>query len=126
MSFRTQEIDLHGTYPDEVEYSLGNALRDARLSGVTELTIIHGKGEGILRGAVLSALSRFKKDILTIYPEEGFVRLSLKLPEKLKKPYRSENVNLSQKAKDIPENNLEEKRELGKKRYLKRIQRGIK
>lgn len=126
MGFRSLEIDLHGIYPDEVDYSLGNALRDAKFSGITELTIIHGKGEGILRGAVLSALTRFKKEILAIHPQDGFLRLSLRCCEKNKKIYQSQNVQLPSPSGETPWEGVEEKRERGRKRYLKRLRRGLK
>lgn len=48
----TTEVDLRGQAADEALLSLDRFLDSARLSGVDQLTVIHGKGTGTLRAAV--------------------------------------------------------------------------
>ncbi|NLG86634.1 MAG: endonuclease MutS2 [Firmicutes bacterium] len=46
------EIDLRGLTSDDAEYNLSKYLDDARLAGLHQIRIIHGKGTGTLRQTV--------------------------------------------------------------------------
>lgn len=50
-------LDLRGSYPEEVEDKLFEFLNDAKINGLHQLTIIHGKGTGKLRQEVRRLLS---------------------------------------------------------------------
>ncbi len=50
------EVDLRGMTADEAEYTLGSYLDTAFLAKLNSVTIIHGKGTGILRKTVHSYL----------------------------------------------------------------------
>ena len=52
------EVSLRGQTVEEAFESLDRYLDDARLQGWTEVRIVHGKGEGILRRAVGEYLTR--------------------------------------------------------------------
>ena len=58
------EIDLRGMASDEAILELDKYIDNAVLSGITTITIIHGKGTGVLRKAVQSYL-RSHKNIKT-------------------------------------------------------------
>ena len=58
------EIDLRGMSSDEAIMELDKYIDNAVLSGITTVTIIHGKGTGVLRAAVHSYL-RSHKNIAT-------------------------------------------------------------
>lgn len=54
----TTELDLRGQTADEAVMNLDRFLDSALLSGVDQLTVIHGKGTGVLRTAVQQHLKR--------------------------------------------------------------------
>lgn len=54
------EIDLRGMASDEALLELDKYLDDAVISGISTVTIIHGKGTGVLRKAVQSHLRKHK------------------------------------------------------------------
>ena len=58
------EIDLRGMASDEALLELDKYIDNAVLSGITTITIIHGKGTGVLRKSVQSYL-RSHKNIKT-------------------------------------------------------------
>ena len=45
-------LDLRGMYADDACFALDKFLDEAKRSGLTTLTVIHGKGTGVLRRAV--------------------------------------------------------------------------
>jgi DNA mismatch repair protein MutS2 len=51
-------LDIRGVYPSEVQNQIEKFLYDSYLSGLHEVSIIHGKGTGKLRDAVKNALKR--------------------------------------------------------------------
>lgn len=53
MTFLKSRVDLHGMNVDEALWVLGDKIDKAFISGVHTLEIIHGKGTGTLRRAVL-------------------------------------------------------------------------
>ncbi len=53
-----QEVDLRGMTVEEGIMELDNFIDSALLSGITLLTVIHGKGTGVLRKAVQERLKR--------------------------------------------------------------------
>lgn len=53
MTMLSSRIDLHGKNVDEALWELGAKIDDAFMSGVHQLEIIHGKGTGTLRKAVV-------------------------------------------------------------------------
>ena len=48
----SSQVDIRGTNVDEAVEVLGKFLDDAAIAGLTEVTIIHGKGTGMLRKGV--------------------------------------------------------------------------
>ena len=50
------EVDLRGMASDEAILELDKYIDNAVLSGITTVTIIHGKGTGVLRKAVQAHL----------------------------------------------------------------------
>ncbi|MBQ9354092.1 MAG: Smr/MutS family protein [Clostridia bacterium] len=54
------EIDLRGMASDEAILELDRYIDSAVLSGITSVTIIHGKGTGVLRKSVQSYLKGHK------------------------------------------------------------------
>lgn len=54
------EIDLRGMASDEGILELDRFISDALMSGLTQITIIHGKGTGVLRAAVHKFLKSHK------------------------------------------------------------------
>lgn len=46
------QVDIRGTNVDEAVEVLGKFLDDAAIAGLTEVTIVHGKGTGMLRNGV--------------------------------------------------------------------------
>ena len=53
-----QELDIRGMAVDEALPEVDKFLDDAMLSGLSEVSIIHGKGTGVLRAGVQEALRR--------------------------------------------------------------------
>lgn len=67
-------VDLRGMDSEEAEYTVDKYLDDASLSGLTEVTIIHGKGTGVLRTVINEMLKRHvhvKSHRLGAYGEGG-------------------------------------------------------
>ena len=56
MLFRS--VDLRGMDSEEATYTADKYLDDACMSGLSEVTIIHGKGTGVLRTAINDMLKR--------------------------------------------------------------------
>lgn len=54
-------LDLRGMYADDACFALDKYLDEAKRSGLTTLTIIHGKGTGVLRKAVGDFLKNDKR-----------------------------------------------------------------
>jgi DNA mismatch repair protein MutS2 len=52
------ELDLHALTVDEALTLIHGYLNDACLAGLKEVRIVHGKGTGILRQAVMRELKR--------------------------------------------------------------------
>ncbi len=52
------ELDLRGQMADEAIMNVDQFIDSALLSGIEQLTIIHGKGTGALRAAVQQHLKR--------------------------------------------------------------------
>jgi len=51
-------LDLHTFRPEEIGDLVREYLREARLAGLSEVRIVHGKGSGALRRGVLALLQR--------------------------------------------------------------------
>ena len=59
MTRRVQsELDIRGYASDDGVYEVDNFIDSALMSGITLVTIIHGKGTGVLKNAVRSHLKR--------------------------------------------------------------------
>ena len=56
----SMSLDLRGMASDEALIELGDYLDDASRAGLTEVTVIHGKGTGKLRDAVQNELRHNK------------------------------------------------------------------
>lgn len=48
----TDELDLHGFFPEQVPEMLGEFLENARRLGIEEVRIAHGKGKSVMRRLV--------------------------------------------------------------------------
>ena len=59
MSHFSLTLDLRGKRGEEVYGILDHYLNDALLTGATEVKILHGKGDGILRNLVREQLRRY-------------------------------------------------------------------
>ena len=57
----THELDLRGKRADEAMGLLEEFMDDAFLSGASSLTIVHGKGDGILRQLVRNQLKGYQQ-----------------------------------------------------------------
>ena len=55
------KIDLHGFDRDTARVRVNDFVEEAYLVGYDEILFIHGIGEGIVKNAVLDALSKNKK-----------------------------------------------------------------
>ncbi len=134
-----RKVDLHGLYPDEVDFVLSPIIEEAFRLGQTEITVIHGKGEGVLRQAVQKVISRLRHLILSVQRGEevmeggeGWLRISLKYKEIKRSILRSKSTfptvfqtyPLQPKKNPIPDlSEVIEKRERGREKYQRRMQR---
>ena len=50
------EIDLHSFAPADIRSVVDEYLREARAAGLTEVRLVHGRGRGVQRAIVQSAL----------------------------------------------------------------------
>lgn len=136
MGIGGRRIDLHGLYPDQVDFVLSPVLEAAFRAGQTEITIIHGKGEGVLRQAVQQVLSRQRHLILSVERGEevleggeGWMRVSLKYKEINRSSPHTKYTKSSLLAKKataltLPDfSKVLEKRERGKEKYLRRVKK---
>ncbi len=57
----TMELDIRGKSADEGVYEMEAFIDNAIMSGLSMITIIHGKGTGILRSAIHQRLKRMKQ-----------------------------------------------------------------
>jgi len=53
----TDELDLHGFFPEQTRRMVPDFLENAAQLGLDEVKIIHGKGKGKMKAAVLRILS---------------------------------------------------------------------
>ncbi|MBM3319193.1 MAG: Smr/MutS family protein [Candidatus Eisenbacteria bacterium] len=69
----TDDLDLHGLFPEQVPEILDEFLRNARALGIREVRIAHGKGKSVLRGAVWEFLEKhpFVIDFRQAPPDRG-------------------------------------------------------
>ncbi len=74
LEFRTDaqtRVDLRGMYADQATLEVENAISEALMSPIREITIVHGKGTGALRSAIQRmlkshpAVARFRDGRLT-------------------------------------------------------------
>ncbi len=132
-SMSRREIDLHGLYCEQAESILEREIVSSYSSGVTELVIIHGKGTGALREAVLKTLYAHKDKWVDIIKGEetkeigdsGFLKVRIKYKEIVVNKYepRKKSTKIKQKEGFSFFEKLSEKREKGKQRYLKMMNR---
>ena len=135
MGIAGRKVDLHGLYPDEVDFVLSPIIEEAYRLGQTEITVIHGKGEGVLRQAVQKVISRLRHLILSVQRGEevlsggeGWLRISLKYKEinrhaSIAKPPKPSSIPKSSKHSPLDLSKVIEKRELGRGKYRRRMQR---
>jgi len=74
MNMVSSSVDLRGMDSEEAIYTADKYLDDAYLAGLGEVTIIHGKGTGVLRKAITNMLKRHphvKSYRIGIYGEGG-------------------------------------------------------
>ena len=57
----TMELDIRGKASDEGVYEMEAFIDSAIMSGISMVTIIHGKGTGVLRAAIHQRLKRMKQ-----------------------------------------------------------------
>jgi hypothetical protein len=129
------EIDLHGYYPEQAQLRLERELFSAYSSGVTDLVIIHGKGAGVLKEAVLSTLYANKDKWINLTKGEetqeigdsGFTKVRIKTKEIVKKFYipktKKEIKETNENSNCFSHEKIKQKKEKGKNRYLKMIKR---
>lgn len=69
----TDDLDLHGFFPEQVPEVLEEFLRAARERGIPEVRIAHGKGKSVLRRAVWEVLEKHPLviDFREAPPERG-------------------------------------------------------
>lgn len=60
---RLPSIDLHGFDRDSARVKVNDFVDEAYMMGYDEVLFVHGIGSGIVKGAVMDALSRNKKVI---------------------------------------------------------------
>ncbi|MFH1680416.1 MAG: Smr/MutS family protein [Candidatus Eisenbacteria bacterium] len=54
----TDDLDLHGLFPEQVPEILEEFIRNARALGIREVRIAHGKGKSVMRRLVREFLER--------------------------------------------------------------------
>ena len=52
------ELDLHAFTPKDVAEVVGDYVEAAAAAGITEVRIVHGRGQGVQRGVVQAALEK--------------------------------------------------------------------
>ena len=66
----TDELDLHTFHPGEVAELLDDYFRECVAAGIREVRVIHGKGKGILKKRVRTALRRHP--LVADFSDAGF------------------------------------------------------
>lgn len=134
MGVAGRKVDLHGLYPDEVDFILSPIIEEAYRLGQTEITVIHGKGEGVLRQAVQKVISRLRHLILSVQRGEeviaggeGWLRISLKYKEikRHASTAKPTKPSIPKLVESLPQDlsKVVEKREQGREKYRRRMQR---
>ncbi len=128
-----KEIDLHGLYCEQADSILEREITNAYLSGVTELVVIHGKGTGALRESVLKTLYAHKDKWFEIIKGEntkeigdsGFIKVRIKHKEIVINKYSAKKKKPKEETKKDYSylENVKEKKENGKQKYLKMMKR---
>ncbi len=128
-----KEIDLHGLYCEQADSILEREITNAYLSGVTELVVIHGKGTGALRESVLKTLYAHKDKWFEIIKGEntkeigdsGFIKVKIKHKEIVINKYSAKKKKPKEETKEDYSylENVKEKKENGKQKYLKMMKR---
>lgn len=128
-----KEIDLHGLYCEQADSILEREITNAYLSGVTELVVIHGKGTGALRESVLKTLYAHKDKWFEIIKGEntkeigdsGFIKVRIKHKEIVINKYSAKKKKPKEETKEDYSylENVKEKKENGKQKYLKMMKR---
>lgn len=121
------QIDLHGRYPDEVGYYIDKAMIECKTKHELFLQIIYGRGEGIIKQAVMKCLSKYSKNIIKTEGNDVSVTIQLSFQPLIRSIYKRRmkgNVDENGRPEDQQyQKTIKEKRQKGREKYLKRIQR---
>jgi dsDNA-specific endonuclease/ATPase MutS2 len=120
-------------YCEQADSILEREITNAYLSGVTELVVIHGKGTGALRESVLKTLYAHKDKWFEIIKGEntkeigdsGFIKVKIKHKEIVINKYSAKKKKPKEETKEDYSylENVKEKKENGKQKYLKMMKR---
>ena len=122
----SRELDLHGRYPDEIDYLIQQELTICHAYHVQFLRIIYGRGDGILREEVLKKIPFFRNSVEKINIQETSVNLQLKslVKEKVQiKLYKNKAIKPKTKTETETKDYHTEIHNRNRIRYIKRMER---
>lgn len=122
-------IDLHGLFADQAEFELERKFQECVQYKINSLTVIYGKGEGILKNVVTKNISRFKNKIVRSTRDRYTDSILIEFHYAEIKPRKYERksrikVSDTNSSITIDTEKIRLKKLKGKEKYLKRMNKG--